>query len=700
MSGDSDDGLPESSGAFEATIEASFEPMSSSPSIPSSPPEQTPAPAKKKTDAEILSAWLSQFLVGFKTSNDVTVEISMREFLEITNTDTKAEGSICYLEQDSIDMALALLTYKYERGSDVCVLRAYEGTELLHIGQGAYGVDDVATDKQLLSSVRNPGKRWIIVPVSDGMLKGEAAEAVFKKPALPPTIATTTAAAKKGGGETTLAPYGIHWGLLVVDKKTRLARWIDSSLELDKSHTHTGKRFIRHMLPTGKAAAFVLHGIERILLGPQCRRRAFSAKTAKYVPHQFRDNSFKSDPGASCGPYLVAFLEYLYANPRFLVQLASAFRVEKWKTHRRDLAFDSLRTRVAMQEMIQRKSEMVLRGGEKPLRMTAEVFELLRPKVLAPLVATAWRAYEGRRDNVEFDNFYFGGEKRIRRGGGGGGTDGSSGTGGDGDTGSEGDVEFGKAGDIRYHDIVETDSEDADDSFLYSPTDINAVRISKQLLRAEIRGNPQNYMGIPTKDLKYKRAFELLQAAALAAESSKLTTNPPEPSPALSTAPPRRSRHPILQYPDGIEEAPSDFADATQVPPAQVKQWRRENLESIQKCQLGAKATHDGLSVRAILQVLSGATFTQESDYRLQHIWIHDPEVFSPHEREHPERLLPGVIAQRLRDRYEIFGMTDLAETQQLALAGNNTRKRGHGDGDGEEEQQHVVKKPKTTKTN
>ena len=605
-------------------------------------------------DQQHLDAWLKEVLVDFKTGQvengqPVSCEIHVKEYLEITNLILEDYDNH-WLETNSIALSLALLTHKYNRRKDVVVLTAHQANELYCWGTrskepGEREPTFTATIKQ---------KRYIVLPVSDGVLQYTGAEVSQKN-------------SKHGPSAT-----GAHWGLLVVDITKRKSQWFDGLLTLQPSPSHPGKQRITVMLAAGKVAGKILCGIEQ-LLGSE--RGTFVAKTAKYVPHQHADNKTLDDPGA-CGPYMVAFLEYLYKNPKYLSELHRSFRAGNWDKHRQDMGFHSLYTRVNMQKWIQDQYEQS-QEDELPLKMTPEVFRILRPKILGPLLATAYRAFDGRRDVVNFDAFEFspGGRGRSDKGGGPGkgarpgagkaappgkappglgkappGTGKGAPPGSSGGSSPDSSEGFSPGSENNGKKIYDTDDEDDDDNFIYNNNEPE-ISISKEFLRAEIRRNLQAYDGIGTKKEYYRRAFEILRERQKAAEKPKVVVENPAPQI------PQRRYQSKLSLPASISGLPLDFGDEKMVSPEQLEVWRKANKNVLEGLGLDDKAKKaTNVSFRAALHVLSGITFDDETDDRLSDIWLDDPEVFNTEERKDPElKFMPGVIASRLKDRYEIF---------------------------------------------
>lgn len=657
--------------------------------------ENTQDSPTTQIDTDHIHTWLKEPLLEF-SYNNFDRQIQVREYLNITTTNP--DDPAHWLESNSIDTVLALLTLKYHR-NDVYILPMYQGGILYDIGShdAEYVFDenpDESFNGDALKPVRDRKHRWIIVPVNEQKFQKEDFMELSR--AMGQEQGKNGSRGNDAASKDMMASGG-HCGLLIIDKRKKTARWIDGNLTLTPSENKPGRMKINHMFVAGAVAATMVRGVERVL---GLEHGAFHTKTIKYVPNQSEHNAFKSDGGASCGPYLIAFLEYVLSKNGRLANVDNVFKVETWKRNCEVMAFDSLKTRVHMQEIIQKKSEKLSGEKEPPLKMSKEVYGILKPKVLGTLVAARWREWEGMRDKVDFDDYKFGGGKRRRgRGrrnegssssgnggsggcgssGGGGGGRGKSPSGGNDDNDSGGgDRNEGRGiGDneaeeeARIVSLIETDEEDILDNDFPNPAN-PANPASKEVLRSIIRSQIWNYVGIPTKDGAYLRALESQNEAAKAIESSNFTG----PAPSITPEPVRRrARRPsprtiplpapasparisIIRYPEGVTTAPRDFASTSEVPSKTLLLWRLANIERINACHLGSKAAEDGISVRAILQTLSGVDFEKEPDERLNQIWIHDPEVFTREDR--CGNLLPGIVARRMKERYEFFDMENL----------------------------------------
>ncbi|KAI4947821.1 hypothetical protein J4E86_008337 [Alternaria arbusti] len=679
-----------------------------------------------QTDDNPLNKWLNTSLVELKDEHGYTREIMVQEYLNITTT--APDNLASWLQEGSLDVAFALLT-AHKEPKNVCALAIQQGVELYNFITGDSTMDDFLRHSTVAPVVKD-AKRFIVVPVNDGPLQlkpqeeqgkedhriAKEAEEARKEPAeqveegevieaeegaaqaedpaeeypdLERAYDTPMPDATPEGNENTPEPaprkkkklakrdgkkpnelpevlpaIGNHWGLLVVDKQTKTARWIDGNITLV---IRDGKndRFPPDMSRAATVAGKILCGIEQ-LLGPE--RGKYNAKTAKYVPHQSENNSFRHDHGA-CGPYVVAFLEYLYQRNR-LSHLRTLFGKRKKEQHCNDLDFDSLYTRVEMQRIIQVQSEKDAKADELSLKMTPDVFRILDPKVVAPWVATAWRDRTGMSDRPPglFDRYEF--QKHSARGKRSGGGSGSGGV--DGGGGGRGSRPGGGNGGRRptpppEKNVWDTDDEDEDDTYIDDLNDPQNTQASKNILRGFIRERPGHYRGCTTKEEAYRLAWRTMKdedkkaaaeaAATLAAAGNPRAGGDPPPGddpPPTTNNPPHRSYLPLLNRPDTITDIPADFADEQAVPSEQIKLWRESNLERIERCQLGNKATEDGISMRAILQALSGASFSDESNDRLTSTWLKDPDVFTDDERK-TLRDYPGIIGERMKERYEVF---------------------------------------------
>jgi hypothetical protein len=143
------------------------------------PSDTVPPPATIRTDDELMNEWLGRELISYKNDQDYDCQISIREYLHIVNTNRPEQE--CYLEAESIDVGLNLLTQKWKR-KDVCLVQVYEGSSLYHLGRCASLMEDfLRGDANLQPAFKNKNIRYIGVPVNDGLLSADDIRAQFNK---------------------------------------------------------------------------------------------------------------------------------------------------------------------------------------------------------------------------------------------------------------------------------------------------------------------------------------------------------------------------------------------------------------------------------------------------------------------------------------------------------------------------------------
>jgi hypothetical protein len=170
---------------------------------------------------------------------------------------------------------------------------------------------------------------------------------------------------------------GLHWGLMIIDTETEVARWLDGLVTVDyKTKERKRVAYISHMLDAGRAAGKILCGYDR-LLGRECGK--FTATTLKWVPHQGGDNITTNDAG-SCGPHMFACLDHIYRNPRALEDLYAHFKRQDGGSRnfrRGGRGFNSRATRQQMQDMIRREQESTKAEDKLPLGLTRQIMKTL-----------------------------------------------------------------------------------------------------------------------------------------------------------------------------------------------------------------------------------------------------------------------------------------------------------------------------------
>jgi hypothetical protein len=314
--------------------------------------------------------------------------ISNIDFLHLPTTQpTGGNTNFSHPSDDTIDVLLSLLS-QTKSPPNVLFLMTFHAQVLCNIGCGKTDKStlDVRHGPEFISPLADEAKRFIVFAVNDGMSKYT-----------------------KDYKADTKNVRGKHWGLLVIDKESSTARWIDSAISIAPGQDG-GEDVITKMHDAGDAAGKVLCGFDQILNLPP---GGFDARTLKYVPQQSgSDNATENDKGG-CGPYLYAMLEYLYDHPEAMKDLGGWFSKDKRKERSMEFGFDSLETRRAMQKWVEELEKKDHKAGERPFHLDDEVMGLLGLKeedctkdgVLEKLNAfwgvhrKHWTGYEAWRDS-------------------------------------------------------------------------------------------------------------------------------------------------------------------------------------------------------------------------------------------------------------------------------------------------------------
>ncbi|KAH3915689.1 hypothetical protein HBH56_078300 [Parastagonospora nodorum] len=191
---------------------------------------------------------------------------------------------------------------------------------------------------------------------------------------------------------------GTHWGLMIIDTETEVARWFDGLLDI-KYKTRNGRRVasINHMLNAGTAAGKVLCGYDRIL-GRE--RGRFTTSTLKWVPHQNSDNTTAHDSGA-CGPHMFACLNHVYQHPRALEDLHAHFKKRgsgSGRFSRGQRGFSSRATRQKIQDMIRTQQESTKTADELPLCLDPRMMEMLGLNITVQQLLAALNQINGNEN--------------------------------------------------------------------------------------------------------------------------------------------------------------------------------------------------------------------------------------------------------------------------------------------------------------
>ncbi|KZM28255.1 uncharacterized protein EKO05_0011041 [Ascochyta rabiei] len=384
--------------------------------VPSSPTEPlTP----RDEDEETVTQWLNNKYIRYDLEDGTDAWITMEEFLNIVHTDFPE----CYMPDQTLVLSLELSARKWNRSNTV-IISDVHAQKLYQLGIGTYTRAEVLEMCATLQpTLLNLDKRWIIIPCSDGILDlanvGESSNknnltddeptvpsskkpsrrpAVSKEPILNKSLLNGSqdlgqcddekkekkekkkSCKKKGNSkkESSKEPkgpvqHGTHWGLLIIDKTQKVARWVDSIITLEQRSDKPKKLKFGHMHPTAIAAGRVLCGIDT-LLGEDhgFSKGGFTTSTLKYVPQQATDNSYSGNDGGPCGPFMFAFLEHIFERATTLDQIG--LRKMFPRSERGQLRFDSMLARRELRRLIQQEAE---RPGVVPFQLSPDLLRIL-----------------------------------------------------------------------------------------------------------------------------------------------------------------------------------------------------------------------------------------------------------------------------------------------------------------------------------
>jgi len=354
----------------------------------------TPAPAAPvapvapvpETNEDIIRNWLATKYLE-REYLGLPLQVTMQEFLNIIATGSTDNNLNSWLLNNHLDLTTLLLT-ELKAKSDILVIPSDPATTLAHVGLGVTDPDffkgGLLTEK-CYEAMNKEDIRWVVVPVTDGMADrnqarrdeaearaaAKAAKVKENKTSNDPPIEQEEAADQP---EISPPNPGTHWGFMIVDKQNNDARWLDGNLKLKKDNR---KWSIERMSNAGWVAGKILCGYDRVM---GLERGGFTAATLKHVPHDTKDNAYKGDKGSACGPWVYAMLEYILKRPFILENpggLYNAFRKRHLNTHKRLMAFNSLKTREDMQKIIRDEAEPNLSVNELPYNMMVRILNIL-----------------------------------------------------------------------------------------------------------------------------------------------------------------------------------------------------------------------------------------------------------------------------------------------------------------------------------
>jgi hypothetical protein len=352
-------------------------------------------PLNSLTEKETIDLWKKQIYLQYANAGyAATIEVG--EFLHILATGN-TDRTNSWLKDDQINIPLALAVHNSGR-EDILVIHTSPGSLLASMGLGRNPPENFATAyPDILALMKQGTFRWIVVPCNDAMVAQTEAEKAAEESQVQPAttspveeeiemdVPTKNDKAKAKGSKAstvkrdqqskwgTSGAQGMHWGLMVIDTTTNEASWFDGALTIGRKNN---KRYIEFMWPAGWVAGKVLCGYDQVMKRhPGC----FTASTLKHVPHDHDDNNYKGDRGCACGPWLFAIFQYVLDHPEFLTNdhgLKGSFTAAKKAKRVREMAFDSLTTRIAMQQMIKRQFDKQ-EPDAIPYRLTPRIMKIL-----------------------------------------------------------------------------------------------------------------------------------------------------------------------------------------------------------------------------------------------------------------------------------------------------------------------------------
>ncbi|KAF9694166.1 hypothetical protein EKO04_007890 [Ascochyta lentis] len=358
------------------------------------------------TEPEIVDQWLNKTYTRYNLEDRTESIVSIQEFLNIVRTNYPE----CYLPESTLVLSLALSAKKWDRSNTV-IISDQNAQRLYHLGVGADTREEVLTlCPELQPTLLNRDKRWILIPCSDGILEAANVGKGFKNSALEdnePTVPSSgTASSRPPGNEETestesqkIGPqkknqsgghekkrkqkkrqpkgpekHGNHWGLLVIDKTEKVARWVDSAITLVQRSDKPTKLKFGNMYSAAVVAGKVLCGIDA-LLGEEngFSEGGFTTSTLKYVPQQGSNNSYSGQDGGPCGPFAFAFVEHIFERATTLDSVG----VRKMfpRSMRGKLKFNSMDARREMRRLIQQESE---EPKELPFKLSSDLISILK----------------------------------------------------------------------------------------------------------------------------------------------------------------------------------------------------------------------------------------------------------------------------------------------------------------------------------
>jgi hypothetical protein len=604
------------------------------------------------TDTQVIQNWRRSNYIQYPYHGR-TLDVNINDFLHYSSTGSEDYAN-AWLSEDQVTLPLALIADNKER-PDILILESAAASCLASIGLGLVTPDDfAAAHLGMFAGMKDESINWIIVPCNDGMTRqAEIALAAKKKAEMPvePTVTSkdtgpvlddaeeddevdeehvesdaldknTNTQTKEGAVSNTMkepksdygkgSSQGMHWGVMIIDKARNEARWLDGALNLTRKN---GKVCIQApMLRAGWVAGKVLCGYDRVM---QLPRGQFTATTLKHTPHEYRDNSFRGDAGCACGPWVIAMIQYILDNAGFLTAehgLKGTFASNRKRGHVIDMAFDSLRTRTATQEMVKAEYEKEVPSDALPCRLTLRILKIIC-----------------NSDNLRKNLDSFLGNGQTLRGGA-GGNSGEKNGGNDSDDDDE-------TGNHRDTDVLKSTLMDIVHRDLGAYSHLNTNDEKRELARI-------NQIELE-KNLKKAKAEKEKAEREKAMEANPFGTGP-------------HSKNHVLVYPDGFSK--DNLPDFGRLKSSDSDTWTNPHLEDL----LTSSLVPIGITYHMINSVLHRTykgTFSNEPTRSLQNYYYNDHFAFNKVDRD--ERWTAKQIADRLNETYvhlEIPSFVTLSE--------------------------------------
>jgi hypothetical protein len=616
---------------------------------PTEPSGSDPTPL---TDNQVIQNWRRTNYIQYPYHGR-TLDVNINDFLHYSSTGSEDYAN-AWLSEDQVTLPLALIADNKGR-PDILILESAAASCLASIGLGLVTPDDfAAAHLGMFAGMKDESINWIIVPCNDGMTRqAEIALAAKKKAEMPvePTVTSkdtgpvlddaeeddevdeehvesdaldknTNTQTKEGAVSNTMkepksdygkgSSQGMHWGVMIIDKARNEARWLDGALNLTRKN---GKVCIQApMLRAGWVAGKVLCGYDRVM---QLPRGQFTATTLKHTPHEYRDNSFRGDAGCACGPWVIAMIQYILDNAGFLTAehgLKGTFASNRKRGHVIDMAFDSLRTRTATQEMVKAEYEKEVPSDALPCRLTLRILKIIC-----------------NSDNLRKNLDSFLGNGQTLRGGA-GGNSGEKNGGNDSDDDDE-------TGNHRDTDVLKSTLMDIVHRDLGAYSHLNTNDEKRELARI-------NQIELE-KNLKKAKAEKEKAEREKAMEANPFGTGP-------------HSKNHVLVYPDGFSK--DNLPDFGRLKSSDSDTWTNPHLEDL----LTSSLVPIGITYHMINSVLHRTykgTFSNEPTRSLQNYYYNDNFAFNKVDRD--ERWTAKQIADRLNETYvhlEIPSFVTLSE--------------------------------------